>query len=396
MTPDEHPRSLPERYVFLCLRIDRHIEGFVDAYIGPPEWRDLTEAEHPVRPEALREEALALSEALPSEGLEPERERWLSAQLKALECVTASLAGETVAWADEVERCLGVRPTRTDTAVFEEAHRRLDAALAGNGSVRDRYIAWDERNAIPSDKIVPALARLKDVLGPRAHELAPMPAKESVTYEIVTDKPWVAYNWYQGRYHSRVDVNADLPTSVALLTDLAAHEAYPGHHTERAAKEAHLLDELGRVETSVSIISAPEALISEGIAMNALEQALGPRPYQVVAEELRRFGVTFDPDEVHEVHQAELASFAVATNAGFMLHEDGATADETEAYLREWALESDERAARSVAFLTEPTSRAYISAYTDGRRLCREFVEQAPGNFTRLLTEQLTTADLLE
>jgi hypothetical protein len=104
MTPDEHPRSLPERYVFLCLRIDRHIEGFVDAYIGPPEWRDLTEAEHPVRPEALREEALALSEALPSEGLEPERERWLSAQLKALECVTASLAGETVAWADEVER----------------------------------------------------------------------------------------------------------------------------------------------------------------------------------------------------------------------------------------------------------------------------------------------------
>ena len=396
MTPDEQPRSLPERYVFLCLRVDPHIEGFVDAYIGPPEWRDLVSAEQPVRPEALRGEALALSEALPSEGLEPERERWLSAQLKALECVTASLAGETVAWADEVESCLGIRPTRTDTAVFEEAHRRLDAALAGNGTVRDRYIAWDERNAIPAEKILPALERLKDVLAPRAHELAPMPAEESVTYETVTDKPWIAYNWYQGRFHSRVDVNVELPISIALLTDLTAHEAYPGHHTESAAKEAHLIDRLGRVETSIAIISAPEALVSEGIAMNALEQALGPHPYEVVLDELRGLGVTFDPAEVREVHQAEHALFATATNAAFMLHEDGAPTEQAEAYLREWGLESDEKAARTVAFLTAPTSRAYISAYTDGRRLCRAFAERDPGNFTRLLTEQLTTADLLE
>jgi hypothetical protein len=31
----------------------------------------------------------------------------------------------------------------------------------------------------------------------------------------------------------------------------------------------------------------------------------------------------------------------------------------------------------------------------DGRRLCGDFAERAPGNFTRLLTEQLTSADLL-
>ena len=387
--------SVPERYVLLCLRVGRHIDGFVDAYFGPPEWKELVDREEQVDPRALREEARALSASLSAERLEPQRLRWLDAQLRALECALTRMTGEEVPWVDEVECCLGVRPTRTDTTVFQEVHGRLDAALSGGGALRDRYIEWDERNAVATDKLIPALDKLKDVLGPRAQTLARMPDEESVTYETVSATPWIAYNWYQGHYQSVVEVNADLPISIALLTDLAAHEAYPGHHTERAAKEAHLLEGLGRVEASVAIISAPEALISEGIAMNALEQALGPRPYETVADTLSPLGIEFDAAEVHEVHQAEIALFAVGVNAAFMLHEDGATIEEARDYLCEWGLESDEKAVRTGAFLTEPTSRAYVSAYTDGRRLCRAFAERAAGNFTRLLTEQLTTADLV-
>jgi hypothetical protein len=306
-----------------------------------------------------------------------------------------TLSGGDIALTDEVERCLGVRPTRTDTRVFEGVHRRLDAALPGNGTVRERYIAWDENNAVPREKLVPALERLKKVLGPRAHALAPMPAEESVTYEIVSNRPWIAYNWYEGQHRSRVEVNADLPISVVLLVDLAAHEAYPGHHTERTAKDAHLYRDLVRLETSVVIISAPESLVSEGIAMNALEEALGPEPFDVVADVLADMDLRFDPIEAHEFHRAEMALYATATNAAFMLHEDGAATEEAEEYLREWALESNEKAARTVAFVTDPSSRAYVSAYADGRRLCRDFAERALGNFTRLLTEQLTSADLL-
>ena len=178
----------------------------------------------------------------------------------------------------------------------------MDAALPGPGTLRERYIAWEERNAVPRDTLVPALARLKDVLGPRAHALASMPPEESVSYELVSGEAWLAYNWYQGEYRSRIDVNADLPISIVLLADLAAHEAYPGHHTERTAKDAHLLRGLGRVETSITIISAPEALISEGIATNALEQALGTDPFAVVADVLDGLDVSFDPAEVQEIN----------------------------------------------------------------------------------------------
>ena len=226
----------------------------------------------------MQDEAAALLEALEDAGLEDDRTRWLCGQLEALECVTARLSGVEMGWADEVERCFGVRPKRTETSAFVDAHRRLDAALSGQGTLRERYIAWEERNAVPRDSLVPALERLKDVLGPRAHALASMPPEEAVRYELVSGEPWLAYNWYQGEYRSRIDVNADLPISIVLLAALAAHEAYPGHHTERTAKDARLLRGLGRVETSITIISAPEALISEGIATNALEQALGPIP----------------------------------------------------------------------------------------------------------------------
>jgi hypothetical protein len=387
--------DIPERYVWLCLRVARHSDGFIDAFIGPPEWERAVVAEDAVDAGKLRDEARTLLDSVGAADLEEDRQRWLHGQLKALECVTARLSGEDISWADEVERCLGVRPARTDTDVFEEVHLRLDAALPGTGTVRERYVAWDQNNSVPREKLVSALERLREVLGPHAHSLASMPQEESVTYEIVSNQPWIAYNWYQGGYHSHVQVNADLPTSIVLLVDLAAHEAYPGHHTERATKEAHLFRDLGRVESSIVITSAPEALISEGIARNALEEALGPEPFEVVADVLADLDLKFDPVEAHEVHRAEMRLYAPATNAAFMLHEDGASPAETAEYLSEWALESSERAARTVVFLTDPSSRAYISAYTDGWRLCRNFADSAPGNFTRLLTEQLTTADLL-
>jgi hypothetical protein len=179
--------GIPERYVRLCLRVGRHIDGFIDAFIGPSEWEQSVAADEPVDPRRLRDEAQILLDGLGDADLEEERRRWLRGQLEALECITARLSGADIAWTDEVERCLGVRPTRRDTKVFEGVHRRLDAALPGSGTVRERYIAWDENNAVPREKLVPAPERLKEVVGPRAHALAPMPAEESVSYEIVSN-----------------------------------------------------------------------------------------------------------------------------------------------------------------------------------------------------------------
>ncbi len=387
--------DIPERYVRLCLRVDRHVDGFVDAYVGPSEWREVAAAEEPVDPARLRDEAAALLDALDGADLEDDRRRWLRGQLEGVECVASRLAGAELRWSDEVERCLGVRPRRTDTSVFEAAHGRLDEVLPGAGTIAARHQRWESENAVPREKLVPALERLKGVLVPAARALAPLPEDESVTYELVSDEPWLAYNWYEGRSRSRVEVNADLPISICLLVDLAAHEAYPGHHTERAVKDARLHRGLGRLETSVTIVLAPEAVISEGIAMNALGQALGAEPFGVVADALADLELGFDPVEASAVHDTDLELYGVGTNIAFMVHEDGKGVDEAEEYSRAWSPNTEEKAARAVGFVADPTGRAYVPAYTEGRRLCGAFADRAPGNFTRLLTEQLTVADLL-
>ena len=73
----------------------------------------------------------------------------------------------------------------------------------------------------------------------------------------------------------------------------------------------------------------------------------------------------------------------------------GIAPQEAESYLQEWALQSSGRAAKTVAFLQDPGSWTYVTAYTDGRRLARSFIDSEGDGFHRLLTEQLTVSSLL-
>ena len=75
------------------------------------------------------------------------------------------------------------------------------------------------------------------VLRERTQALVPLPADEEFALELVAGEPWSAFNYYLGRHRSRIVVNTDLPFSGAEIVHLAAHEGYPGHHTEHATKE---------------------------------------------------------------------------------------------------------------------------------------------------------------
>ena len=80
------------------------------------------------------------------------------------------------------------------------------------------------------------------LLRERTQALVPLPADEEFALELVAGEPWAAFNYYLGRHRSRIVVNTDLPFSGAEIVHLAAHEGYPGHHTEHATKEELLLE----------------------------------------------------------------------------------------------------------------------------------------------------------
>jgi hypothetical protein len=380
-----------ERYVDLCLRVDEHIEDFVDAYIGPSAVRDRILAEGIRDPRLLHDDAVELLEETARAELEEDRVQWLLGQLRALECVTARLAGEEITWADEVERCFGIRPQHVDEELFRASHKRLDEVLPGSGDLSARYNAWIDAAEVPRDMLSHAIEVLSAELRRRTRQQVELPSEEKVEYDTVTGQPWQAFNWYRGDYSSLVQVNLDLPFSIVDLVDLVAHESYPGHHTERACKERYLYRDRGRVEMSVMITSAPEAVIAEGIATNALEEAMGDDGIKAILE-LPGFRVDASVAEV--VFREEWRLFAAATNAAPMLHDNEITPSEAETYLKQWALYSPERASKTVAFLLDPGSLTYVTAYTDGKRLCRSFIDRHRDGFRRLLTEQLTVSSL--
>jgi len=389
-------KTVPERYVRLCLQVGEHLEDFVDAYIGPEDLRAEALSDGPAQPQGLRDEALALLQELPEAGLEDDRHRWFTGQLRGIECVTARLSGENISWSDEVECCFGVRPIHVDEDVFRASHERLDDALPGSGDLNARYNGWLDASVVPREMLPRAIAVLSAELRRRAGEIVPLSPGESVDYETIEDEPWQAFNLYRGELNSLVQVNVDLPFSIVDLLDLVAHEAYPGHHTERSCKEKSLYRDSERLEMCVMIVGGPEAVIAEGIATNALEMAVGDEGFAPLLELTRELGFEVDAQVAEVVHLEGWRLFAASTNAARMLHEEGMDPKEAEDYLQQWALHTPERATKAVSFLMDPGSRAYVTAYTDGYRLCNGFIRRDPDGLKRLLTEQVTVSTLLE
>jgi hypothetical protein len=374
-----------ERYLELCLRLGRHIDGLVDAYYGPAEIKERVDAEELRDPAALVQDAASL--------LAQGEDDWVGAQLLGLETVARRLAGEDVSYEDEVERCYGVRPEWVPEESFEAAHRELDEALLGNGSLAERYQAWREGDGLQGDPLAAVFNGLAEDFRARTEALFELPEGESIEVDFVSDEPWTAFNYYLGGLRSRIAVNTDVPMTPDIVTHLIAHEGYPGHHTEHAWKEQLHVRE-GRLEESALMVGTPASLISEGIAELALEVMLGDEAEQVIAAHMEGTGVAYDPDLSRTVKAARLPIAYVAGNVALLIHTRGGSEEEAIEYSMRWGLTTRRRAEQTVRFVTDPVWRSYVSTYTAGEDLCRKWVDGDTARFKRLLTEQLTPADL--
>ena len=378
-----HP--IIERYLRLGLQIDRHVDGMVDAYYGPPEVAASVDAGPPVDPLEL----VASAEALLGE-LE---DGWLRDQVVGLRTFAGVLAGESGAYPDEAEGCYGVRPTHTDEAVFTAAHERLEGLLPGDGPLADRYERWEASIRVPAELVERTIAAVIEGARVRTGDLFGLPEGEGVTLEIVRGEPWLAFCEYLGDFRSRISVNVDLPMSAIELLWIATHETYPGHHTERCLKEHILVRDRGQLEESIVLVPTPQSLVAEGIAKLAPYVLLEGESGRTIASVVQHAGVELDLEHALSVRRALEPCAWADVNAALMLHE-GASDAEVHEYLRRWGLMSPELAEHLIRFFKEPTSRTYIVTYPAGRRLCAAYVGGDPERFRRLLTEQVRVRDL--
>jgi hypothetical protein len=390
------------------LRFDRIEEGYVDAFTGDPRLRRQVADESAPDPAALARQADRLLAGLsgvprspdPAAGFTDQRADFIAAHLRALACAGRRFAGEDIGFVDEVRHYFDVEISRGDPDRYRAAHARIDEVLGGTGGLSERMEADRRAEEIPADRLEDCVRAFSSALRDVVRATYPLPDTETVIYEVVTDKPWSGFNYYEGDYRSTVAINADLKQQMANLPGLVAHESYPGHHTEHCRKEAGLVAGLGHGEQTIFLVNTPQCLMAEGLADLALHAAVGPGWGAWAAEIYADLGLRFDGERAEALAQARAALAEVRQDAALMLHDEHRDVDDVAAFLQRWLLVDDTRARQSLKFLSSPLWRAYTSTYVEGYRLLRTWLDDRPAGvgpterFGRLLDEPLIPSSL--
>jgi len=392
------------RYQALALRIGRHLPEYIDFWLGDPLLREVIAAEQPAPPIELHVEAVSLHEAaagLPADDPPAAQRRgWLLAQLGAMSAITRRLGGEEIAFADLVEVLFETSVAETPTGDVDRAHAILDDALPPGPSLRERLAAHDDATRLPKEQSMAALAWLLARLRERTRQDIGLPAGEAVELVSASGMAGGAAAPYLGDLRTRIELNTALPLTLGGAVYLAAHEGYPGHHAERASKEATLwrARELG--EASVACIYTPEIAISEGLGELARGIVLVDQEFGALLRDLAaELDLSIPPPVLEReviVERARELMRDLTADAAYQLHQLNLPEVEVRAMLAERALRRDERIDHDLRWIGDALRGAYTFAYTAGRRVILPWLEQQgqTAGFTRLLREQLSPGQL--
>jgi len=395
-------------YLKLTLEIGTHEAGYIDAYYGPPELKTAAEAA-PRDKAALLAATRELTARLAtiarrlSDPVDRRRAAFLRAQLRAAETRLMMMQGTRFAFADEAERLFGVRPQLKPLADYDRHLAAVEALVPGDGALAERVESYLDRFTIPKDRLQKvfdvAIARCRG----RSLAHIPMPDGESFRLEFVTGKSWSGYNYYQGAYHSLIQVNTDLPIRLSRALDLGCHEGYPGHHLLNMKLEEKLVKERGWTEFSVYPLYSPQSLIAEGTANYGIDLAF-PEASKAETERdvlmpLAEIAVPADDRYWQLLKAIEALGGARLTIAQQYL--DGVIDRPTAvAFTQKYLLVSQKRAEQSVSFTDQ--YRSYVINYGLGEAMVRAHVERGRPSrdemwrrMAKLVSEPTLPSDLL-
>ncbi|HLJ34429.1 MAG TPA: hypothetical protein VKU38_12280 [Ktedonobacteraceae bacterium] len=395
-------------YVLLAFRIHRVVQTvygsqFVEAYYGPPEWRQQAESEPELSAANLVRQTMTLADALPAQEFASQRASYLAKHVIAMETLCRKLCGEPFPLEEEAKCCLDISPVWTPEEQFEQAHALYEMVLPGTGSIAERLKDYKSSLAFPLDQ-VDVLKSFIDQAFVEARKrtlvLMELPAGETIEVQYLPEKAYDAAARYDGNYRTRIEVNvvasaAELPR---LFDHKVCHEAYPGHHTEYVLKEQYLYQQQGYIEQALVLTLCPQCVNTEGIAMMAHEMIFSPgEAEQWIAEHIYPFlHKEVDATILLRLRQASEMLFSVWDNA-LMLLDEGRSEAEVAQYFMRYMLVAEDKAVQMVAHLKHPVDGLYTLTYVGGQKLLRPWL-QGPDRvavFRHFLKKQINPSSLV-
>ncbi len=372
--------AVAREYLALVLELDEHDEGYVDAYYGPPEWRQAARASPRPLGQLARDSAdmeRHLANLRVPAADEP-RVVFLRAQLRAASTRLRMVQGERLSFAEEALGLYGVslEGVLKPLSDYDPVLARIEALVPGEGPLAGRVEAYMNRFTIPADRLDAVMRAAIAECRRRTLAHIPLPGGEAFTLEFVTNKPWSGYNWYQGHYRSLIQVNTDLPVRIGRAVDLGCHEGYPGHHVHNMLLERALARGRGWVEFLVYPLYSPQSFIAEGSANYGIDLAF-PGDERLEFETRTLYPLAGLPVEGAATYLRLQEAMKALAGARFTIARDllegRITRDQAVALARRYQLVSQARAEQSIAFTEQ--YRAYVINYGLGEDWVRTYVE---------------------
>ena len=390
-----------KRYLLLGLRIGKLIEGYVDSYYGPPELNEIVDKEQPSSPKKLLSFCNDLQQDLPNQGFTDNRIKALNKILGAMETSWKVANGKNIPYLEQVYKFYDIKPELIDDSIFYKAAEKLDELYRGNGSLSERLNSLEKQRTIPVERFEEIYNHAFEILQTRTKELFPdlLPNSEEINVKIVKNQPGLANTIYLGNFKTQIELNADIPTDWTKVLNLASHEGYPGHHTEFLVKEKSLYIEKQQFEHCLLSYQVPRLVVSEGIAVTAIDVLFSPREIvKIGLEEIWPNPKTeYSIDALVTEYRAKReVNFALGCNLAFHAHIDGWSDEELVKYGLNFGIFPEHNIIQRLKFIRHPLLATSTFSYYMGEKLIKKKYGErpSPADFKQLLTNQFLPSDL--
>lgn len=375
--------NIAESYVKLCLKIGKYDESFVDAYYGPQKWKPANETAKNFPYQELKWQVNDLLHKIDEidpqacDGIIKLRVSFLTKQLIAIGTRLDLMSGKQLPFDLEAKKLYDTQPPYEPLETFDVLVDSINSLVPGEGPLNERYLAYSKQFIISPDKLSIVFKTAIDEARKRVSKHIDLPKGEHFEISYVTNQPWSGYNWYQGNYHSLIQINTDLPIYIERAIDLACHEGYPGHHVFNTMLEKSLVNDKGWVEYMVYPLYSPQSFIAEGSANYGIEMAF-PGKERLVYEKNTLFPLAGIPSSLADTYFKiqeirKKLNFSEITIARNYL-QGSISEEEAENDLMKYMLFSRDRAKQRISFYT--TYRSYVINYSFGESKIDSFVRE--------------------
>jgi hypothetical protein len=183
-------------YLTLGLRINKHINGYVEHYYGPSKIKKKVDLEEKISPKVLVKDYFDLCTKLEKQGYDSNRFKFFDKTLIAIGTILRKLDGENIPYIEQVQNFFDFTPRLYNDDSFLELSIKAENVYKGKGNLSQRMESYTKKRKVPKEELENLFSKALQIAKQKTMELFPnlLPKNEKIIIEKVKDESWVMYN----------------------------------------------------------------------------------------------------------------------------------------------------------------------------------------------------------